>query len=460
MVVRAWWLVLVVGLLACSSGEDSGDADAALAGAGGTSVLDASSGAGGSAAHSGSGGSSGVGGNVDSGGFGDAGGTGGQDSGMESEVCPPPPDDLPTDITATTETFNERHITLSGFKHPALDQPVTVQLYLPLSYSSSESYPVLYAHDGQNFAAQLSDVIESEIENGRSLEAHIVVGIESHGNAIDMKSRVVFLSPSPHTAPIPDEASGTIQQGEGGKGLYVDELLVNVIKPYIDSHYATRCGRSNTTIFGYSIGGLMCLYHLMQHPDVFGRGHCMSSSFWYNEEEWVEAWRNYTGPNPVRLWLDVGGSEPFDLMRSPARKVRDIGLARGMTMGRDMGYYELPDADHAQGVIRVPDFPWVLWSISNNDLPGDSATDIALLIEPTPPASPFAFADEGECAINIAYPDDYMLTWPNGDAELTSSDPAIATVDETGHVSSVSMGTAYIQAAANNSVASSIWMSP
>lgn len=446
MTARTFWFALGFAVIGCGGDDDPASPDAGRVGVdapdgGAADVGGTSGGAAGSAADAGS----------------------AQDASVESEICPSAPDDLPTDITETSISLDGRHITLSGFKHPELDKEVTVEVYLPSNYSESESYPVLYVHDGQTFALPLSNAIDYEVANDHPIEPHIVVGIVSHGDFIlDPLTRHEFLSPSPHSEPPLDELAGQVAQGDGGKGQYVDELMVNVIKPYLDSHYATRCGRSNTAVFGYSIGGLMCLYHLLQHPEIFGRGHCSSSSFWWNDGEWVEAWRNYAGPAPVRLWIDVGSMEPADIMRLPAREVRDIGIARGMTFGSDLGYYEEPDGNHETGITRVAIRPWTLWSISDVSvqLQRADATDIELLVEANPADSEFSLPETGESAINIHYPDDYVLTWPNDEAELSSSDDSIATVDETGHVTAVSSGNAYIEVSVNNMTASHLWISP
>ncbi len=53
--------------------------------------------------------------------------------------------------------------------------------------------------------------------------------------------------------------------------------MVNELKPFIDSNFATLGDQSNTFVAGSSMGGLISLYAVCEYPDVFGGAACLST---------------------------------------------------------------------------------------------------------------------------------------------------------------------------------------
>lgn len=344
-------------------------------------------------------------------------------------TCAPPPTPLPTDITVTVAG---REHTLGEFKHPEL-MPRKVHVYLPEGYSESTRYPVLYAYDGNLLAKPASDAIDKLIAAGKPVEPHIVVGIESSSQRIDELAPWVQQVPSP---------TFEVQVGQGGKGQALDALIVEVIKPYIEAHYAARCDRASTTVMGWSLGGLMCLYQVLTHPEVFGRGHCISGAYWWNGSQILDEWRNYAGPPPVRLWIDVGFAEPFDLMVAPAREVRDIALDHGWVLGDNLGYYEQAGGNHYSGPGR---FPFSLWSLSDTSLRlVDSAATALELSVTTPSMTLLLGVTTSQTSVGRSYADGYSVTWPNEGIVFTSDNPNVATVDPGGRIRAMGVGSATI----------------
>src|SRR5690606_7601497 len=120
------------------------------------------------------------------------------------------------------------------------------------NYDQSQSYPVAYAHDGQFYAGGVSSSIDKEIMAGHLIEPHIVVGVVSPADGL---ARITLLSPTPHSEEpeFEDPNAPMSIKDVGGDGKYLGGLMVDVIKPYIDANYATRCGREDTAIVGYSL---------------------------------------------------------------------------------------------------------------------------------------------------------------------------------------------------------------
>jgi len=164
------------------------------------------------------------------------------------------------------------------FYIPQLNRKRKIWLYLPPDYHTSQKkYPVIYMHDGQNlfdektsFSGEwgvdetLNQIFE---EKGVGI---IVIGIDNGGD-----KRLDEYSPWKN-----------IKYGGGEGDAYVD-FIVKTLKPYVDNKFRTRLDKSNTAIFGSSMGGLISFYATLKYPDIFGKSGVFSPSFWFSEQSFV-----------------------------------------------------------------------------------------------------------------------------------------------------------------------------
>ena len=147
-----------------------------------------------------------------------------------------------------------------------------LHIYLPDDYESSEDYyPVMYYFDGHNL------FFDQDATYGKSwglkdfLDGYdkkfIVVGIECghEGN-----ERLDEYCPYPY--------SGLFWGNLKGTGKKTLEWIVSEVKPMIDSRFRVYKERECTGIAGSSMGGLMSLYGIIAHNDVFSKAACLSSS--------------------------------------------------------------------------------------------------------------------------------------------------------------------------------------
>lgn len=180
-----------------------------------------------------------------------------------------------------------------------------VDVWLPPGYSPKRPHAVLYMHDGQmlfdpattwNRQAWQVDAVAAPLLAAGRLREFIVVGVWN----IPQRRRAEFF---PRRAleliEPPARRQAFLQQGLGGQVLsdaYV-RFLVEELKPAIDARYATRPGREDTFLMGSSMGGLISLDALLQHPEVFG-GAAALSTHWIGTYE-----RNPTIPAAMLEWL-------------------------------------------------------------------------------------------------------------------------------------------------------------
>ena len=199
-----------------------------------------------------------------------------------------------------SSTANENvFIPEQTFEIPGLKRSRKIRLYLPPGYeNTSERYPVVYMHDGQNLFDDTTsflgewgvDELMNELAKTDDIKA-IVVGIDNGGN-----DRIRELNAWDHP-----------KYGKAEGKEYM-EFVVRVIKPYIDANYRTRPDRKNTLIMGSSLGGLISHYAIYQHPGVFGKVGIFSPSYWIADGVF-EFTKSKPIPSDARLYLLVGGKE-------------------------------------------------------------------------------------------------------------------------------------------------------
>lgn len=145
-----------------------------------------------------------------------------------------------------------------------------VHIYLPNDYKHSKKrYSVFYMFDGHNLFYD-EDATYGKSWGLRSyLDAiHmdiIVVGIECNHQG---NHRIEEFSPYSFK----NNKIGAIH----GQGASFFEWIINDLKPCIDQQYPTHPDRLHTAIGGSSMGGIMALYGILHHNDVFSKAACLS----------------------------------------------------------------------------------------------------------------------------------------------------------------------------------------
>ena len=220
-----------------------------------------------------------------------------------------------------------------------------VLVYLPPGYDADKRkrYPVLYLHDGQNLFDGATSFIKGaewgvdetaqRLITGGEIEPLIIVGIYNTGG-----DRV-------------DEYTPTVDPKHkmGGKADLYGRMLVEELKPFIDSEYRTRRDAKSTGLGGSSLGGLVSLYLALKYPQTFGRVIVASPSVWWDDRVILREVEALKQRPRLRIWLDMGtkegGNEAEEHTRN-ARALRDALISKGWKEGSDLKYFEVEGAEH------------------------------------------------------------------------------------------------------------------
>lgn len=213
-------------------------------------------------------------------------------------------------------------------------------VYLPGIYQkrSDLHFPVLYLEDGQNLFDpatsfipgmywRVGETADALIAQG-AIQPLIIVGIYNTG-----KQRINEYTPTR------DQKLG------GGKADKYARLLVEDLKPFIESKYRVLGDATNTGLGGSSLGGLLTIYLGLKYPQVFGRLAVLSPSVWWNRRAILEFAAHAPLAARPRVWLDVGTKEDAHTVAN-VTALRDTLVKRGWQDGRDLHFEVIDGGQH------------------------------------------------------------------------------------------------------------------
>jgi len=217
---------------------------------------------------------------------------------------------------------------LMEFPSRILARTHSLRVYLPPGYDDNTlaTYPVAFMQDGQNlffpeeaFMGSTWDVDDTSqtLRAMSAIEDFVIVGISSGDR---MKE---------YTAP------GYVEYARSLK----EEIL-----PRVESAFRVGKDRRFRSVWGSSLGGVVSFYTVWEHPDVFGVGVCMSSTF-SHKDDLIERVLHEPARD-VAFYLDSGWPEDnYEVTMSMAMAL----ASRGWKYGFNFLHLCFPNAVHNEG---------------------------------------------------------------------------------------------------------------
>jgi len=257
-------------------------------------------------------------------------------------ACSPSSEQRPPTAQPNVQVLAER------LAMPGLNRERTLRLYLPPSYAASPDrrYPVIHMNDAQNLfddatapfgAWHVGETLDG-LARTKGFEA-IVVGIDHGGD-----KRVPEMLPWPNPPRFP------VAEGEAYIG-----FIVQVVKPWIDSHYRTQRKPASTAIAGSSIAALIAQVALHRHPEVFGRALLFSPAYWIAPRIDVLV-RERPLPATARVYVYAGDREDDEMLPLVERVVGLLAQGRAAVT-----LHVVPGAKHNEAAWRAEFGRAVVW---------------------------------------------------------------------------------------------------
>jgi predicted alpha/beta superfamily hydrolase len=219
-----------------------------------------------------------------------------------------------------------------------------IAIYLPPGYDADKTkrYPVLYLQDGQNVFDEATcfspgterhfdERAQALIQDG-AIQPLIIVGIYS--TELDRMT----------------EYTPTKQRGSfrGGDADLYGRMLVEEIKPFVDSAYRTLTSRENTGVGGSSLGGLVSVYLGIKYKEVFSKLAVTSPAAFWDDEMIVRYINGLQTKTDQKIFLSVGAGEPDHFLVS-TRALHEALRSKGWEENANLEYYEPQIAAHRPG---------------------------------------------------------------------------------------------------------------
>jgi predicted alpha/beta superfamily hydrolase len=207
-----------------------------------------------------------------------------------------------------------------------------LRIWLPPDYDAAENrtrhYPVLYLNDGQNLFDRASaytgvewaaDETADRLIHEQAIPPLIIVGIDN-AQADRMKEYLPYRSFQP-----------PILRPQGKR---YPEFLIREVMPFVCERYRIAPGPENTGLGGSSLGALISLYAVIEHPGIFGRLLLESPSLYISQRRILKNSRLFQRW-PERIFIAIGTREAgredkdrqvVDDVRELERILRHAGL--------------------------------------------------------------------------------------------------------------------------------------
>jgi hypothetical protein len=170
-----------------------------------------------------------------------------------------------------------RFVRIRGLTSAYLPLPRDITVFVPANapFEGADAPPVnvLYAHDGQNLFFDEESAFGASWGFIFTLDALVAAGQVPPTLVVGVHN----------TAARTDEYTPSVDPGrmQGGRADDYGRFIVEELKPLVDWHFSTQCGREHTGLMGSSFGGLASLHLRRRYPDVFGRVAAVSPSLWW-----------------------------------------------------------------------------------------------------------------------------------------------------------------------------------
>lgn len=230
------------------------------------------------------------------------------------------------------------------------DDDRLVYVWLPDDWQTSgKRYPVFYMYDGHNLFFDSTATYGTCWGLKEYLDAHpeyIVVGVDCNHEGDERLTEYC-----PYTV----SAWGGIR----GTGVAFMRWLVEELKPYVDTAWPTRPERRYTAIGGSSMGGLMSLYSIAAHSDVFSRAACLSPSAGICMPQLLAEIEKAHFPGATRVYISWGERECHGKKGLAKTTAHALDLARALQKkGAEVWPWLQLDGAHCEAdwALQVPQY--------------------------------------------------------------------------------------------------------
>lgn len=265
-------------------------------------------------------------------------------------------------------------------------------------------YPVIYLLDGDGHFDYVVGMIHqlSEINGNTICPDMIVVGIPNTDRTRD-------LTPT-HVNQAPSLDSNSVKTSGGGEKFisFIEKELI----PHIDSLYPTAPHRM---FIGHSLGGLMVIYTLLNHSNLFNSYLAIDPSLWWDNQVVLKQAKEYLNTEDLtgkRLYVAMANTLPTNedtsqirtdkstsmMIRHPLAILEFIDLLKNKSKNGLLSDWKYYEQDHHGSVPLIATYDAVHFFFDFYSLPS-----FAVLIDSLTNTDSMLAANTEKISINMGY---------------------------------------------------------
>lgn len=231
-----------------------------------------------------------------------------------------------------------------------LQREVKLDFYLPRDVPDPTAMSLLLINDGQNMQEMGLEKMLDDLYSTEKIKPLVCVGIHA-GPQRKMEYGV---------------ASVSDYEGRGNKAAAYTSFILHELLPYIRVSYKISRFRENA-FAGFSLGALMALDIVWNHPGVFSIAGSFSGSFWWRSVDQSD--KNYDDDKHrimhqvirrghyhpgLKFFFQCGNMDEtldrnnngiIDSIDDTLDLIREL-VAKGYDREKDIYYFEMPDGRH------------------------------------------------------------------------------------------------------------------
>ena len=151
-----------------------------------------------------------------------------------------------------------------------------IRIKLPSRYNQFDSYPVVYLLDGEAFTTLVAGEVQYLSETYKIIPDIIIVGIENTDRMRDLTPT----HPLEDADGKPDTSATSPFRNTGGGEKFLS-FIKQELMPYVQARYHTAPYK---ILAGHSLGGLIAIYCLLEHPAYFNSYIAISPSLQWDAQ--------------------------------------------------------------------------------------------------------------------------------------------------------------------------------
>ena len=211
-------------------------------------------------------------------------------------------------------------------------------------YVSQASYPVLYLMDAEEQLGMVLGQLIYLSESYSILPPLIVVGI---GNIDRTKDLTPTHAITGNNGRSDTSMAATLKTSGNGERFL--RFMRNELMPYIQKQYSAGTFK---VLCGHSLGGLMSVYTLLKHPDMFNAYIAISPSLWWDEQYTLKLADNLTDDfKSKKLLFMSDGSEGGQFHKDLLRLDSVLGRKKFSNLQVKYNYY--PTESHPAEPVKA-----------------------------------------------------------------------------------------------------------